>query len=76
MDSAVKIHTVTIISVSVCSVNELGHEGHIYICTEYVINFSGICNSFSLRHSKENLWNIFEIFGKIKFMRTFNFGHV
>jgi hypothetical protein len=30
MDSAVKIHTVMIIYVSECSVNELGYEEHIY----------------------------------------------
>jgi hypothetical protein len=55
MIPVVKIHTVMIISVSARSVNELGHEGHTYICTAYIMSLSGICNSSSLRYSKENL---------------------
>lgn len=71
-----KIHTVLIISVSECSVNELGHAARIYICAAYAMSFSGICNISSLRYSKKNPLNKVEFFVKIKFMRTFYFGYV
>jgi len=76
MDSAVKIYTATIIYVSEYSLNKLGHKGNIYICAAYITSFSGICDNSSLRYSKKSLSNKVESLGKIKFMRTFNFGHV
>jgi hypothetical protein len=39
MDSAVKIPTVMIVSISACSVSELEHEGHIYVYSAYVMSF-------------------------------------